>query len=81
MFSIIYASTTFTKIKLLWDSLRFLSQSIKDPWLIAGDFNEILSQQDKRGSLPINISRNSEFWSCINHCNLLDLDFKGSRYT
>lgn len=72
---------------MLWEILESLSHTISsrslstDLWFVAGDFNDILSQQDKWGGNTINCSRSSRFWSCINHCNLIDLGFKGSSYT
>lgn len=35
----------------------------------------------KMGGRPYNISRAHKLLNCINYCNLLDLGFKGSRYT
>lgn len=47
---------------------------------IGRDFNELLSNSGKKGKL-INKSHSSEFLDIINHCDLLDLGFKGSKYT
>lgn len=48
---------------------------------MCGDFNEILTQNEKWGGRPINPTRSSLFRSCINYCNLIDLGFKGAKYT
>lgn len=58
-----------------------MSSKINSVWLVAGDFDDILSQSDKVGDSRINHSRSSKFLSCINHCNLIDLGFKDNRYT
>ncbi|KAH0669570.1 hypothetical protein KY285_023731 [Solanum tuberosum] len=54
---------------------------LTDLWCVVGDFNEILRQQEKWDGNSTNRSRSSRFWSCVNHCNLIGLGFKGSHYT
>lgn len=51
------------------------------PWVMVGDFNEILSSEDKFGGNQINLSRALEFKECIDNCNFLDLGFAGPKYT
>ena len=51
------------------------------PWLVLGDFNEILSEEDKFGGRRLNLNRAIEFKDCIDSCNLLDLGFSGPKYT
>lgn len=77
--SIIYASNIVATRKRLWDNLYSLSRTINNPWLEAGDFNDILSQKYKWGG--ISYSRKIIFINCIDECQLLDLGFMGSRYT
>ncbi|KAH0685679.1 hypothetical protein KY290_017197 [Solanum tuberosum] len=79
--SIIYASNLVANRKLLWDSLYSLSRTTRSPWLVAGDFNDILCQKDKWGGVSYSRKNNSDFKNCVNCCQLLDLGFKGSRYT
>lgn len=45
----IYASPTFFNILLIWHYLSNLSLSINDPWLIIGDFNEIIYPGEQNG--------------------------------
>ncbi|KAH0705648.1 hypothetical protein KY289_010724 [Solanum tuberosum] len=55
-FSIIYASTIYSKRMSLWNNLKDIANSYAGPWLIASDFNEILSQKVKwegGGSPPL----------------------------
>lgn len=81
LLSVIYTSNDFSNRRSLWNNLENISNAINDPWLIAGDFNEILTQSDKWGGRHINNRKSLEFWSYINHCNLLDLGHKVSKYT
>lgn len=57
-----------------------LYDNYKEPWLIGGDFNEIIHASDKFGGRTINIFRYNKFLDCINYCHLSDLGYKGSRY-
>ncbi|XP_019251154.1 PREDICTED: uncharacterized protein LOC109230077 [Nicotiana attenuata] len=48
---------------------------------MGGDFNEVLKARDKFGGNPIKPNRSNLFWNCVNSCQLVDLGFKGSKYT
>ncbi|XP_075095411.1 uncharacterized protein LOC142173689 [Nicotiana tabacum] len=49
LFSAIYASNLFNYRKILWDNLITLHETYSGPWLIGGDFNEVLTANDKWG--------------------------------
>lgn len=64
------------------DRLCWLYQGLLcSPLARWGDFNEILTTSKKFGGNNIIFNRTGSFWDCINKCNLLDLGFKGSKYT
>ncbi|XP_070002075.1 uncharacterized protein [Nicotiana sylvestris] len=46
-----------------------------------GDFNELLKARDKFGGDNLNTKRSNKLWICLNSCKLVDLGFKGSKYT
>ncbi|XP_070014337.1 uncharacterized protein [Nicotiana sylvestris] len=77
----IYANNSVHSRSLLWHNLKCVYDSYKGPWLVGGDFNEVIRQNEKFGGNPINNSRVDAFAKCLNYCNLLHLGFKGSRYT
>ncbi|KAK4710478.1 hypothetical protein R3W88_004991 [Solanum pinnatisectum] len=76
LFSALYASNEF-----LWDSLRRISQTHSGPWFLGGDFNEVLQAKDKLGGKSINNNHTNILWHRLNKCNMIDLGFKGSKYT
>lgn len=81
LFSIVYASTNVNIRHPLLQNLANIANNCKGMWFLGGDFNKVISQQDKWGRRPINRNRASRFQSCINHYNLIDLSFKGAKYT
>lgn len=46
-----------------------------------GDFNEVLSGDEKFGGNSINLNRALEFKECLDDYNMLDLGFTGPKYT
>lgn len=53
-FSAIYVSPKMHTRSILWDNLCDVASFISMPWLMLGDFNEIMWQSEKWGGRPIN---------------------------
>ena len=51
------------------------------PWVIAGDFNETLLNEDKFGGRAVSVSRSLSFKECLDKCNMIDIGFAGPRFT
>lgn len=51
------------------------------PWLLLGDFNQVLWRDGKRGRSPVSQARVQPFVNMIKNCKLLDLDFSGQKFT
>ncbi|XP_061993372.1 uncharacterized protein LOC133711233 [Rosa rugosa] len=65
-----------------WDLIRTLNAECCDlPWLMAGDFNEILCQIDKSGGPPRAAAPMAQFRQVMADCGLTDMSFFGSRFT
>lgn len=79
LFSAIYASPTPTVRSMLWNCLDNLILNHDLPWVLMGDFNELVSSSDKNcGSLN---GRFGGLCNWINRNAMLDLGFVGSCYT
>ena len=65
LISAIYASPRIAKRKILWNNLKIVSQLHNLPWLMLGDFNEVLSGDDKFGGNSVNLNRVLEFKECL----------------
>ncbi|XP_060182430.1 uncharacterized protein LOC132612110 [Lycium barbarum] len=51
------------------------------PWLVGGDFNVILNEEEKIGGLPVLPQEYEDFAFCMNSCELHEMSFKGSPFT
>lgn len=79
--SIIYNSQCLSDQKLLWNSLSTL-MSLDLPWLLAGDFNAIVSASEHKGGNFRNYSSKAKnFSNFISQNNLLVLGFSSSNFT
>ncbi|XP_030924616.1 uncharacterized protein LOC115951580 [Quercus lobata] len=79
--SSIYASPRLAERKLLWNNLFVVAPLYSLPWLMLGDFNELLSCQDKLGGNPLIPSRVLSFKECLDSCGMVDIGFHGPRFT
>ena len=64
-----------------WSLLRLLHNQYSLPWCCMGDFNEILSYEEKQGG-PIRSHRQmQDFRDTIDYCGFEDLGFNGPPFT
>jgi hypothetical protein len=80
LFSGVYASPVYTARPVLWQYLENLSKDNLLPWLVMGDFNDILLPKDQRGGV-FSVSKADVFATNIDSCGLLDLGSFGSKFT
>ena len=71
----VYGLHTIVDRRDLWDSLRMWCPS--DPWLVLGDFNSILSQDDKLNGNAISLYETNDFHNCCHDLGLFDLNYSG----
>ncbi|XP_061338560.1 uncharacterized protein LOC133285366 [Gastrolobium bilobum] len=81
LFMAIYASPRIKKRLELWEDLRRLQSVFNEPWLLAGDWNKIISAGEKKGGAPVDINRCKAFESVLEECNLINLGGSGPIYT
>ncbi|XP_074323131.1 uncharacterized protein LOC141660071 [Apium graveolens] len=76
----IYGEPSRTQRFKTWELLRNLSRDANLPWCLIGDFNNVTSQDDKRGAAyPNNLIEG--FNECLLDVELHDLDIIGHQYT
>ncbi|CAL2225696.1 unnamed protein product [Prunus armeniaca] len=79
MFTAIYASSSRVKREKLWEYLTFVAESHELPWLLAGDFNDILSIDVKLGWAFSGRSKGFKDW--FDNQEMLDLGFARPKFT
>jgi ribonuclease HI len=80
-FTPIYASPIEEKRRLLWNDLKVIASNMNDAWLLAGDFNDIVSADEKRGGAIASARKCNIFKERIDMCNLIDLGAVGPKFT
>ncbi|XP_050280935.1 pentatricopeptide repeat-containing protein At1g08070, chloroplastic-like [Quercus robur] len=65
----------------LWQLLKHLHTRISTPWLCVGDYNEILSSNEKQGGVPKPLNHMEAFRATLLHYGLEDLGFQGNIFT
>lgn len=80
LLSSIFTSPRLEKSKLLWNNLSAVASLHQLPWLMLGDFNELLSRHDKLGGNPLNPRRVHLFKECLDSYSMVDLGFHGPKY-
>jgi exonuclease III len=64
-----------------WEALHFLRAQDDLPWLCAGDFNEILCQNEQLGLNERSEGQMARFRDCLTDCRLTNLGFSSYPYT
>ena len=64
-----------------WNLMRLFHQQATLPWICIGDFNEILSANEKQGGEPGSEWQMANFREVLDDCRLRDMGFKGARFT
>lgn len=78
--TVVYASPIPSCRAPFWHYLGDLSSNIHCPWLMLGDFNEILLPGDQRGGVFLH-SRAEAFARMMEQCGMVDLNTVGGRFT
>ncbi|GLT58322.1 hypothetical protein SLA2020_312230 [Shorea laevis] len=77
----VYGRPQFEIRSLLWHELSNMADHITLPWIIVGDFNDVIEQGEKFGGNPISQLRVKAYLSCMNDCGMMDMGYVGERYT
>ena len=64
-----------------WDLLVSLKNQCQMPWIVFGDFNEILNSDEKLGWLERDARQMKGFRDCLCYCGLIDMGFVGQWFT
>ncbi|XP_074303088.1 uncharacterized protein LOC141637509 [Silene latifolia] len=80
-FSAVYASPNPSNRMELWTELEQFARSNGHPWMLAGDYNETRSLNERHGG-DQNMARRCAFFNnWIENCQLIELEFSGPAHT
>ncbi|XP_059292741.1 uncharacterized protein LOC132046197 [Lycium ferocissimum] len=79
--TLVYAKCSASERLELWEDIYHLSNTLCCSWLIGGNFNVVLNDEEKIGGNPIQPQDIEDFAFCINSCDLEEVNFKGSPFT
>ncbi|XP_026459749.1 uncharacterized protein LOC113360455 [Papaver somniferum] len=78
--SSVHAHVKKSQRKFLWSEMEIISQ-LQKPWVVLGDFNAIISLEEKFGGKSPNRISMMDFIHCLNECNLIQAPSTGQQYT
>jgi hypothetical protein len=65
----------------MWAKLRQIKTNSDQPWLMMGDFNEAMWQEEHFSNTPRSERLMLDFCEVLSHCDLHDLGFVGAPWT
>ncbi|KAF3679705.1 hypothetical protein FXO38_02651 [Capsicum annuum] len=65
MVTFVYGFNTAIERKSLWSNLKPLANQNTNPWIILGDFNAVLTQNDRINGDPVTPQETLDFQNCI----------------
>lgn len=65
----------------MWDRMRTLCSEWLGPWMLIGDFNEAMWQDEHFSQCPRPEKQMLDFHEVLSHCDLHDLRFYGLAWT
>ena len=81
LFFAIYASPRSAERHILWNNLIKVAELHDMPWVLAGDFNEPLTGEDKFGGRLVSVSGSLLLKECLDKCSMIDIGFTGAQFT
>ncbi|CAJ2657672.1 unnamed protein product [Trifolium pratense] len=80
-FTPVYASPMEMNRNLLWRDIESIAQNMSEPWLVAGDFNDIACAAEKKGGAVASNRKCNIFNARIEACSLIDMGAMGPKFT
>lgn len=77
----VYGFNILVKRRPLWNELKNFGIGLSMPWLVLGDFNNVLSPNEKKGGLMVKNYETKDFVDCVASLDLIDVKSIGCFYT
>lgn len=79
--SFTYGLNKIIERRTLWDNLKQYGYFIANPWILLGDFNDVLSLEERIGGIHVQNYEIKDFVDCFAHLDLHDMRSMGCTYT
>ncbi|KAI5663501.1 hypothetical protein M9H77_22824 [Catharanthus roseus] len=79
--SFVYGLHSVVSRRPLWQSLVQFGSTLKQPWLVLGDFNNILNGNERRGQSSVSSYEVRDFMKCCVDLGLVDINSRGFYFT
>ncbi|KAI5382050.1 hypothetical protein KIW84_UN0211 [Lathyrus oleraceus] len=79
--TMIYAFNQVEHRKTLWSKLESLGSNMDRPWVVIGDFNNVLKEEDRIGGQPVNYAEYRDLDEMMHNVSLFENVSKGSYFT
>lgn len=81
MLTLVYGPSIWSDKPRFWEQLRSVGQAFNGAWMCLGDFNSVISQQDKSGGIPVHPSSSVGLGPFLLSQGMIDLGFHGPPFT
>ncbi|KAF5184030.1 Ribonuclease h domain [Thalictrum thalictroides] len=78
---VVYARNPCNLRNVLWEDVKRISNSMRNPWCVVGDFNNVLFSDERIGRDPVDPRETVHFMDCIVHSRLTDISVTCFFYT
>ncbi|XP_026384105.1 uncharacterized protein LOC113279645 [Papaver somniferum] len=76
----VHAHVKVVQRRFLWSEMQLVSD-LNKPWIVLGDFNAVISQEEKVGGRLPNETAMLELSECLNQCELLPAPKTGLQFS
>ncbi|XP_074301307.1 uncharacterized protein LOC141632685 [Silene latifolia] len=80
-FTLVYGYNRAAERGELWKSLQWYRDCVHGPWVVGGDFNNVLHADDMLGGAVVSLADIKPFQDCLHYCELQDTKAIGSFFT
>jgi hypothetical protein len=80
-FSFIYGEPRVEDRKQMWELLQRIKDRVPDPWIVMGDFNEVMWQFEHFANTRRGERQMEDFREVLEICDLHDIGFSGLPWT
>lgn len=80
LMTVIYPHNQPIKRKFLWMDLKQIARHIHDPWMILGDFNNVLTVADMIGGNHVQVIELEELENMMRHASIYEHETKGAYF-